>query len=284
MLFTFAGSAKIRRKLYHASARFIAARNFARASLVELQNEMNRDSESESSADSVSPPSAPAGWSFKHPSGSNAILMGSHTEIKEQPKSSQDPPKISEIFVSLLAHFQSKDPSLQDPTLDCCEYIPFTARVYRPEKDTEMWIRYAYVNSSLKIIGLNFVPVANPGHKGHQRQAHPASRGIICLKNPVMRKSPWDPDLSLPAMVSLAETIRDSAYVGPQFRKGILNAEFQTQIQEYTSTVLGISDTLGEFIAQACYFHEQKEYERWLARISHFVEPNKDVSKNVDRL
>ena len=251
---------------------------------MELQNEMNRDvdAESQSSQDPNAPPLPPPGWSFKHPSGTNSILMGSLLEIKEKPTSSIDVPKINEMYVSLLAHFQSKDPSLYDQHLDSCEYIPFTVRVYRTEKPTELWIRYAYVNSCLRIIGMTFPPTTHVNRTADQKPSNMQS--ISGMKDPVVRKSPWAPDLSLQTMVSLTDSIRGSAYVGPQFRKGVLNNEFHIQIEEFTCSVLGINDALGEFVAQACYFYEQKEYERWLGRIAHFVEPQCDMSSKIDGL
>ncbi|KNH09169.1 p22 protein precursor [Perkinsela sp. CCAP 1560/4] len=282
---TFLPGYKATSDLLKISSRFIVARKLARTALVELQDEMNRshteDSQSKESSSAV-PPLPPAGWSVKHPNGSNALLIGSKIELGSDLRS-KGPQKPRTTYATILAHFQSKDPSLHDPHLDTCEYIPFIARICRPEKPHELWIRYAHVNSTLRTIGMSFVPTTHFAGKPSARN-HPDEIPSAHTKDPIVRRTPWAPELALPTMVSLWEGIQHDIYAGPQFRKGTLNTEFEKTLEEFTTTVLGINDALGEFIAQSCYFYEQKEYEKWLARVAYFVDTGFDLSKEVDAL
>lgn len=140
-----------------------------------------------------------------------------------------------------LAYFEMKDPSLLAPHLNTCEYVPFTVRIAREGLATDLWCRIASVNSSMQVTGIMTAPRLN----------------LIV---------PTDPH----ALTTIVSNLDDTRYSGPKFRS--LDKELRTQVKHFLEE-LGVSDSFGEYVAQATYFCENEEYQRWLGRLSHFSDP-----------
>ena len=77
---------------------------------------------------------------------------------------------------------------------------------------------------------------------------------------------PQDPH----ALVTLATNIDEAFYNGPRFRS--LSKEMKEQLKEFLAEV-GVADAFADYVAQATYYAENEEYQKWLARIAHFAEP-----------
>ena len=204
------------------------------------------------------------------------------------------------VQLTILAHFEMKDPSLSAPHLNTCEYLPFTLRVFREDKHRELWCSLAYANCKVVINKVAIVPRTQfrggmapeiaPEHV-FENILHPtcesASSSASGRKKQTQTRMPSFEErlraitkhvLSHPprenllqSFVRLKETVEEF-YPGPRFADNSLNSEFLKQFTDYFGE-LGITESLGEYIAQASYFYENEEYQRWIARLSHFADP-----------
>eukprot|EP00760_Papus_ankaliazontas_P004441 PhM_4_TR11892/c0_g1_i1/m.42723/K15414/C1QBP; complement component 1 Q subcomponent-binding protein, mitochondrial len=228
----------------------------------ELRNELIDNT------DSV-PPLPPRGWLSQHRPGSNVVaIVRQHDDadamtrhIQEHTAEGQSrvvdtsarPESPVHHDVCAFAHFECKDPSLHSPSMDTCEYLTFLVRLQRPGRANELWCRLAYVNSVLHIEGVAAVP-----------RDHPLLVDAPPCTSPV-------------EFSGLAEEIDRTLYQGPRFKE--LSKEFQEFFMSYLVS-LGIDNGFGEYVAQATYYAENEEYQRWLGRIAHFVNPDQKPKKD----
>lgn len=183
-----------------------------------------------------------------YPTGDNNTRHGKgrNTHASTHVNDEGDSPRSS---VTVYCPLRCRDPSLHDPTVDLCEWIPFDVLVMKPapRTSTSLYFSLASVNSELRV--------------RHLQWLSPALASSLLPPN--------SPSSALSQFGIEGEYLRAAhVYNGPLFSE--LAKPLQDEVLLYLHEVVGISATVREYICQMAFVIEQEAYIAWLGQLAHF--------------